>query len=99
MTIFADLADLNAMPLMAQVGRDCLAGLTVEEFSADFSAKRDESGLGQREWPNGKIYRMNRDGTRKLVAVISYNGKVWPPVNWTPDLHPIYDPYAVAVAA
>ena len=56
-----------------------------------YEAKRDASGQGASRFRDGEIY----DG-ETLVARISYNGRVWPPSEWTVGSKPIYDNRAAA---
>lgn len=45
-----------------------------------------EHGLGAGNWSGGQIY----DAQGNLIALVSYNGKVWPPGEWTPGMKPLY---------
>ncbi len=42
--------------------------------------------LGGGNWTGGEI--IDRD-TREVVARVSYNGRVWPPGEWTPGQDPL----------
>ena len=57
-----------------------------KEASALYEAKRDASGQGASRFRDGEIYE-----GETLVARVSYNGRVWPPTEWTEDSKPIYD--------
>ena len=46
-----------------------------------------ESGLGGSEWRGGAVH----DGKR-LVARVSYNGRVWGPGPWAPGQSPLLEP-------
>jgi hypothetical protein len=45
-----------------------------------------EHDLGSGNWAGGDV----RDHTGALVARVSYNGKVWPPGPWAPNLEPLW---------
>jgi hypothetical protein len=49
-----------------------------------------ENYLGGGNWSGGAV----RDAAGTEVARVSYNGKVWPPGDWTPDSVPLFDPSA-----
>ncbi len=57
---------------------------TAAEASKVYAEKRDASGLGASEWPDGEW-----NGCR-----ISYNAKVWKG-EW-PEAELVYNPYAIA---
>jgi hypothetical protein len=62
---------------------------SLEDASQKWCAFRDATGAGASEiGEDVMIY--NQTGTP--VARISYNGKVWPPVEWKPGLEPLYRP-------
>lgn len=65
---------------------------TLEEASKLYEKLRDASGLGASRWPSGSVFE-----GRELAATISYNGRVWPPGNWTADSVPLYDNRNVAL--
>lgn len=44
-------------------------------------------GLGSSTWQGGRIVE-----GRKTVARVSYNGRVWPPGEWTPFTKTLYEP-------
>jgi len=44
--------------------------------------------LGGGSWAGGQI----KDNKGKEIGRVSYNGKVWPPGEWKPDMEPLYDP-------
>lgn len=50
---------------------------TLEDVSREFQKIRDQysydTGGGSRGFPNGKVYLPNK----KLVAIVSWNGRVW----------------------
>jgi len=46
-----------------------------------------EEGLGGGNWGGGEVHEGKR-----LVARVSYNGRVWPPEGWTSGQVPLYDP-------
>ena len=57
-----------------------------KEASALYEAKRDASGQGASRFRDGEVFE-----GETLVARVSYNGRVWPPTEWTEDSKPIYD--------
>lgn len=61
---------------------------TLAEASALFSAARDKSGRGMRSFPDAIV-----SGTDGSEHRISYNGKVWASLIWTPGEEPVYSPY------
>jgi hypothetical protein len=60
---------------------------TLREASQVYRNAVDLSGEGASTFPAGKIDRAGR-----VVARVSYNGRVWPDVEWRPGTKPIYDP-------
>jgi hypothetical protein len=50
----------------------------------------EDNNLGGGNWTGGII----RDETCTEIGRVSYNGKVWPPGDWTPDSVPLFDPSA-----
>lgn len=63
----------------------------IKETSEVYRATIDRLGLGGSQTPRCEIL----DGDT-VVAHVSYNGRVWAGdgANWTPDVEPIFDPYA-----
>ena len=59
------------------------------QASEVYRRARDLSGEGYSTFRDGVVH----DAAGKLVARISYNGKVWKPGKWRPGLTPIYNPY------
>lgn len=57
-----------------------------EEASAIYCAERDRSGLGCSDFADGEIL-----GAGEPFARVSYNGRVWPPVEWEPGIEPIIE--------
>ncbi|GGJ56267.1 hypothetical protein [Sphingopyxis bauzanensis] len=57
-----------------------------EAASTTYSVRREECGLGARDFPRGTV---------KLggiaIAHVSYNGRIWPLHEWEPNITPIYD--------
>lgn len=56
------------------------------DASAKYSEVRDASGEGASTFYDGVVMQ---DG--KPVARISYNGRIWPLEDWTPDMTPLFD--------
>jgi hypothetical protein len=52
-----------------------------------FCAARDASGEGTSNTPSPQIV----DEAGNVIGRISYNGRVWPDADWTPDSTPLYD--------
>jgi hypothetical protein len=46
-----------------------------------------EYGLGGGNWSGGQV----TDASGAVVALVSYNGRVWPPGEWTPDTQPLWE--------
>lgn len=78
--------------LFVRVGRRNYPVSSFEDASAKFCEVRDRSGAGASTMPQCTIVDSN--GTE--IARISYNGRVWPPCEWTDDLVPLYDNCAKA---
>lgn len=62
---------------------------SLAEASAMFVEARDKSGLGGSQTPTPMIY----DAEGKLVAHVSYNGRVWAgdPRDWKPGTKPLME--------
>lgn len=58
-------------------------------ISAAYCKARDDSGEGASTFPTPDI-QWNEEG----VARLSYNGRIWPLVDWVAGLAPLYDPAA-----
>jgi hypothetical protein len=56
------------------------------EASKVFCERREESGLGFRDFVDGFVYE-----GKKKVARISYNGRVWPPGPYKEGQVPLWD--------
>lgn len=79
----------DAMTLQIQKGRHRFSA-TVGSFEAAsqlYATKRNASGLGGSKWPEGQIIK---DG--KTIARVSYNSKIWPAAEWTPESKAIFAP-------
>jgi hypothetical protein len=59
---------------------------TLEHASRRYCERRDQTGLGASDFPEGELMR---DGV--IVGRISYNGRIWQPAPWRPGDRPIYD--------
>lgn len=64
---------------------DQVAGTWADASSA-FSARREMSGLGASEFPEGALHLAG-----VAIARVSYNGRIWPLGEWTRRSEPIYD--------
>lgn len=60
---------------------------TLEEASRVFCERRDRSGFGASDFPDGRLY----DAEGREIGRVSYNGRIWPPGAWTPQMQPLYD--------
>lgn len=48
----------------------------------------DDAGIGNSCWQGGEI----TDDDDQVVARVSYNGRVWPPEEYSPGQQSLYDP-------
>lgn len=78
---------VSIQTLQMQIGRKHYPVASFQQASEMFCAARDKSGLGASRVPDAFI--INDLGEK--VARISYNGRVWPLAEWTPDQKPVYD--------
>lgn len=74
--------------MQLRIGRDVFPVATLEEASARYERFR-----------GGKPSSQMRDGEvvtdcGGVIARVSYNAKVWPPVAWCPGMEPLFNPYA-----
>ena len=74
--------------IFVRVGARLYHTVSLAHASEMYTAARDALGNGVSGTPEGEI--VDVDG--KLVARISYNGKVWPPEPWTPTAAPLFIP-------
>ena len=44
----------------------------------------DHNDLGGGNWTGGQVFK-----GKEQVAKVSYNGRVWPPGPWTPEMQPL----------
>jgi len=65
---------MNAARLALRLGRALVEVASFAEASRIFSELRDRSGHDVNTMPEGRIYDAE---TSKLVARLSYNGRVW----------------------
>jgi hypothetical protein len=75
-----------AEPIFIQIGRRRYQVDGLEQASRMYCTARDASGMGVSKVPEGKV--VTAEG--KLVARISYNGRVWPPQPWFAGMTPLY---------
>jgi hypothetical protein len=54
-------------------------------------AHMERTGRGASTMPSGHVYDVST-GTPTLVAEVSWNGRVWPPGRWEPEMTPLYTP-------
>lgn len=73
--------------IFVQVGTRRFPVADYAAASALFCKTRDAYGEGASKTPTAVI--VNSSG--ETVARISYNGRVWPPSDWAPDIVPLYD--------
>lgn len=72
----------------AEPGVYWLTNMTsMEECQRAYIKVRAESGLGASQFGTGELF----DEMGQHLAYISYNGRVWPPVAWHPDIKPLAD--------
>lgn len=62
------------------------------EVSAAYCRVRDEGDFDSSVMPQGDVYAAEFGGPR--VAVVGYNGRVWPPSGWKSGIRPLFDPCA-----
>jgi hypothetical protein len=72
--------------VVQQPGYHDLTAQDWQEASSLYCDRRDASGLGRSEYPQGRILLAGI-----AVGQISYNGRIWPLCEWRPGLEPIYD--------
>jgi hypothetical protein len=82
-------APVPALALRINASRDVTAVKDWAEASAIWAKMREEGGFGMSNMPNVTIIDLN---TGMQVAYVSYNGRVWPGVQWSPDAKPLYYP-------
>ena len=46
-----------------------------------------ENQLGGGNWDGGQVI----DAAGAVIAQVSYNGRVWPPGDWTPEMKPLLE--------
>jgi len=68
------------------VRRRTVAITTLAEAAAVCRAYIIEHQLGSGNWSGGDVI----DDEAVVVAHVSYNGRVWPATEWTPDTQPIH---------
>ena len=72
--------------IVRQPGYADLAADGWAEASRLYCRRRDASGLGASGFPDGVVLLDDI-----AVGRLSYNGRIWPLVPWTPEIEPIYD--------
>ena len=79
-------------PLFIEVGRRRYQVADFKQASEMFCAVRDHN---ERAYGHGGASKtpdlMIVTAEGRTVARISYNGRVWPPQEWTPEQKPLYD--------
>lgn len=73
-------------PLFIQVGQRRYQVASLQQASEMYCTARDASGFGASRVPEGKVVT----AAGRLVARISYNGRVWPPEKWFPGQAPLW---------
>jgi hypothetical protein len=76
----------NLAMIVQQEGYRDVEAADWAEASRIYSERRDNSGLGASMFPEGTVAL---DGV--AIGRISYNGRIWPPGPWRPDMRPIHD--------
>ncbi len=74
-------------PLFIEIGRRRYQVADLRQASEMYCAARDASGFGASAVPDGRIVT----ASGRLVARISYNGRVWPPEPWHAGQRPLFD--------
>ncbi len=79
-------------------GRVLLGVATLADASRAYRAAclrhEIEKGQGSSTMPEGRVYDVT--GEPRLVARVSWNGRVWPPGPWLPTMEPLYAPPSCA---
>lgn len=81
---------LGKVPYTMAIGKRRYAVSSLAEASAMFCAARDKAGTGASQTPTPMVFDA---ATGKLVAHVSYNGRVWAghPRDWTPRTKPLLE--------
>lgn len=80
------------MALTFKIRSQSFTAATLKEASEIYCRERDDSGEGASTFSPANV----RDGGKKMVAHISYNGKVWKSPHLGIDGTLLYNPYAEA---
>jgi len=56
--------------------------MSLEDCQRAYIEAREQSGLGASQFGSGELF----DEMGQHLAHVSYNGRLWPPVSWHPDL-------------
>lgn len=83
----APRAHASTDTMFLQVGSKLYQITSYEQASCMFCAARDKYGEGSTRTPTPVIL----DLAGSVIAHVSYNGRVWPGSDWTPDATPLYD--------
>lgn len=87
-TRFRVRVEIDAGRENAAPGTCWLHGFTsLEDCQRAYVEARNASGLGASQFGYGEVY----DESGQHLARISYNGRLWPPLPWTPDMRPLAD--------
>ena len=86
-----DVRAVEKIPVLSVVIDNKVYGTvrTFEEASKKYSFARDEAQLGSSELPKAKLV----DESGKVVAHVSYNGKVWAGETYKSGQEPLYNPF------
>jgi hypothetical protein len=76
-----------AKTMFLEIGRKRFQIASYEEASRMFCAVRDKMGEGASRTPSPNIV----DERGKVIAHVSYNGRVWAGATYAPDAMPLYD--------
>ena len=72
----------------ADIGTYWITNLSsLEDCQRAYMEARDKSGLGASQFGSGELF----DEMGQQLAYLSYNGRLWPPVAWHPELKPLAD--------
>lgn len=84
--------DFGQKPNKPLPGTECgkwKAAVDFADASEICRAYIEANHLGGGNWSGGAIREV---GKTKLVGRVSYNGRVWPPIEWTAKTEPLWEP-------
>lgn len=75
------------MTYRMKIGRKTHTVLSLAAASKLYCELRDKSGKGASQWPDAEVIGYDD----KPAARISYNGRVWEPGPWFPNMKPLME--------